>query len=85
MFLIIGFNSNIISWSSGNGIFNIRILSFSFNIILLLSILSFISSNISSKLSNCKKYFASLIPSNEYLFEYDLWIILLIWLAVISI
>ena len=50
-----------------------------------LSILTFISSNISLKVSNCKKYFVSLISSNEYLLKYDLWIILLIWLAVISI
>ena len=85
LFLIKGLNSKIISLFSGKGIFILRLFSFSFIIIWLLYILSFNSSNISSKALYLKKYSLSFISSNEYLLEYDLWIISLIWLAVISI
>ena len=74
LFLLIGFNSNIISlfFDIGNGIFKIRLFSFSFIIILLLRILSLISSNVSFKISNCKKYLFSRIFSKVYLAENDL-------------
>ena len=85
LFLIEGLNSKIISLFSDKDIFILRLFLFSFIIIWLLYILSFNSSNISSKASYLKKYSLSFISSNEYLLEYDLWIISLIWSAVISI
>ena len=87
LFLVICFNSKIISlfFEESKGTLIKREFSFSCIIIWLLYILSFISSIKSLNVSNCRKYLFSLISSKEYLLENSFWIIPFIWFDIISI